>query len=161
MWKLTEGRLGNSSILTTPSLQFINLEGDPIKAMKDEAIKTLVRNNARALDVNGAKTVSSYYCGPGIPLLPAPSKVGALVQKLQGSTRFALSSRKPMKRAPRSTKAKSLANDSGNVPPQSIPGSLILRETSSNWVSLNRKPKVARMLLHCKNSLSRLEKKEN
>lgn len=138
-------------MLTISPLQFINLEGDPIKAMKDEAIKALVRTNSRALAVNGAKTVPPYYFGPGIPLLPAPSKAGELVQKLQGSTRFALSSRKPMKRAPRSTKTKPLANDSGNVLHKSIPGSLILPETSSNWVSLNRKPKVARMLLHRKN----------
>jgi hypothetical protein len=129
------------------TLKFITIEGEPSKATKDEAIRKPIRINARRSGQKGKGTPADH---PIRPVAHAPVVVGGLPSEIPGRTRFALSSRRPMKRVRHRTAVEPPANESTDVSYQVIPRSLPFREVLSNWVPPNTKPNIGRMLQHHK-----------
>jgi hypothetical protein len=131
------------------TLKFITIEGEPSKATNDEAIRKIIRTNARH---SGQKEKGAPADHSIQPIAPAPVIVSGLPSKIPGRTRFALSSRKPMKRVRRRAVVGPPANESTDVSCQVIPRSLPFREVSSNWGPPNTKLNIGRMLQHRRQS---------
>ena len=132
-----------------PILRFITIEGEPSKACNDEAIRKLIRTNARR---SGHRGKTPRAESPAPLIAPAPDPTRGVASQIPGRTRFALLSRKPMKRVRRRVPVGSPSNDIEEDTLQVIPISLPFAETASNWVPPKAKPNIGRMLQHRKSA---------
>jgi hypothetical protein len=132
------------------TLKFINIAGEPSRAIKDDTIRNLIRRNARSSTQRGRRAPLDKP-RPQCPLTkPGPAPADGLQTPLVGRTRFALSSRKPMKRVRRRNVSADPAEQSENGDCQVIPRIFPLMDFSSDWLPPKTKPNIGKMLQHRK-----------
>jgi hypothetical protein len=106
-----------ASLLDTgnPVLKFITIAGEPSQAANNKEIRKVIRSNAsRSVHIGGKSLIDN----PAFSIVtPVVTQERGLTTPCTGRTRFALWSRKPMKRARRRHLAESLSNESRNRRP--------------------------------------------
>jgi hypothetical protein len=175
---LTNGRLiPNLSLGTNiegPVMKFVTLGGNPSQVANDDAIRKLVRSNASRSTRRGGEGLQSNISPPNPILVPASQSSLA-----SGKSRFALASRKPLKRVRyRQAPSKSggrlkVGHPNAQIPPPDptggqdgilelivsndsqrlllgYPGSMLIQPTySSTYMAVKTKSKVSTMTQQC------------
>lgn len=156
-----------------PLRKFITLDGDPCQAAHDDAIRRLVRSNASRAARRGEPDFLSSSAQPSAVSVPT-SESGIV----PGTSRFALSSRKPMKRVRRRGPSKargtpkdecldaqallrgpvSRAHDCLSVPLTFVnsqgtlldsPGNMLIQQSySTSWLATKTRSNVETMIEH-------------
>jgi hypothetical protein len=98
-----------------PGLKFITIAGEPSQAANNKAIRKVIRYNAsRSVHIRGGSLIDNPAFSIATPVV---TQERGLTTQCTGRTRFALWSRKPMKRFRRRHAAESLSNESRNRRP--------------------------------------------
>jgi hypothetical protein len=93
-----------------PGLKFITIAGEPSQAANNNAIRKVIRSNAsRSVHIGGGSLLDN----PAFSVTtPVKTQERGLTTPCTGRTRFALWSRKPMKRVTRRHATEALSNES-------------------------------------------------
>jgi hypothetical protein len=106
-----------SSLLDTgiPRFKFITTAGEPSQAANNKAIRKAIRSNAsRSVHIGGGSFIDNPAFSVATPVV---AQERGLTTPCTGRTRFALWSRKPMKRVRRRHAAESVSDESRNRRP--------------------------------------------